>query len=182
MSIKGNEFYKLREKDGRSLEYQDPLDLIREANEYFEKVLDNPLKEQVIVNKQSTKTNEKDGEIQTETTPYTKDYIEKRRPFTIEGLCNHLGIHTNTFRNYEKRSEFEDACARIRMVIDMQQFEGAASGFFNSSLIARRLGLIDKRDITSGGEALKSGTSEDDIDARIDKLLEKRKSDDSDDE
>jgi hypothetical protein len=39
-----------------------------------------------------------------------------------------------------------------RQIIDNQQFEGAASGFLNPNIIARKLGLSDKQDHTIKSE------------------------------
>jgi len=56
---------------------------------------------------------------------------------------------SKTFRNYEARQEFLPITTRIREIIENQQFEGAASGFLQPNIIARKLGLTDRIDHTS---------------------------------
>lgn len=172
---KGNELYRLRKSDGRNTLFTDPEVFREKANEYFQYCEDNPFLEEVIVNKQTTTTVENsEGEKVTTTIPYSKDALSKMRPFTLEGLCNYMDICVNTFKSYEKKQDFIDICNRIRMVIDTQQYEGAAANFFSQSLIARRLGLIERRDVTSGDQPINKASTEDEIDDRIEKLLKKR--------
>lgn len=111
-----------------------PTTLLTAANKYFEWCLKNPLKEQQVFHFK--------GSI-------TKTTVNKMRPFTLEGLCNHLKIVVNTYKNYEKEAEFLTVATRIRQVIENQQFEGAAAGFLNPSIVARKLGLADKVDNTN---------------------------------
>lgn len=128
----GNEYYKIRSKDGRDTEYT-PEDLLEKANEYFQWCLDNPLKQQDVVKYKDN-----------------FEFIElnKMRPFTLDGFCNFADIVINTFKNYEKRKDFLTVTTRVRQIIDNQQFEGAASGFLNPNIIARKLGLTDKTEHT----------------------------------
>lgn len=130
---KGNEYYLLRSKDGRDALYS-PQELLDKANEYFQWVLDNPLKEEQLFHYQ--------GEV-------IKAEANKIRAFTIQGLCNYLEIALQTFLNYEAKKDYIDVTTRIRGIIENQQFEGAASGFFNANIIARKLGLADKNENTN---------------------------------
>lgn len=129
---KGNEYYKIRSKDGRDTEYT-PEELLEKANEYFQWCLDNPLKQQDVVKYKDN-----------------FEFIElnKMRPFSLAGFCNFADIVINTFKNYEKRKDFLTVTTRVRQIIDNQQFEGAASGFLNPNIIARKLGLTDKTEHT----------------------------------
>lgn len=129
---KGNEYYKIRTKDGRDTEYT-PEELLEKANEYFTWCIENPLKEELVFHAQGI---------------VTKSDTSKMRPFTIEGLAIFAGIMSKTFRNYEQREEFLPVTTRIRDIIENQQFEGAASGFLNPNIIARKLGLADKQEST----------------------------------
>ena len=82
----------------------------------------------------------------------TKVEIECVAPFTLIGLCNYLGIVLQTFLNYsckEGYEEYHEVCARIKQIIEQHKFEGAAVGVFNAAIIARDLGLVDKKDLTS---------------------------------
>ena len=136
----GNEYYLLRSKDGRDTQYT-PEALIVIANEYFKWCLENPLKEEQIVKYKDY---------------YEKVDVNKMRVFSLQGFCNFADIALQTFLNYEKRKEkdFIDVTTRIRGIIENQQFEGAASGFLNPNIIARKLGLAEKQ-VIEGGEALK---------------------------
>jgi len=125
----GNEYYKLRSKDGRDAIFATPEEMVDKANEYFQWAIDNPMKEQLTYHSQGMIT-QTDG--------------NKLRAFSLEGLCNHLDICTDTFKNYEGKPDFFGVTKRIRQIIDVQQFEGAASGFLNPNIIARKLGLVDK--------------------------------------
>jgi len=126
---KGNEYYKLRTKDGRDKIFKTPEDLAKACNEYFDWVIDNPLKEQQLFNYQGV---------------ITKDDANKMRPFTLEGLCNFLDIVLITFHQYEKDKDFSYVTSHARQIVENQQFEGAAAGFLNPNIIARKLGLSEK--------------------------------------
>ena len=137
---KGNEYYKVRSKDGRTKQYT-PLQFLEKANEYFQWSKDNPLKEELVFHSQGI---------------ITKTTTNKKRPYSIEGLCLFAEIVPDTFRNYSKHDEYFEVCTHIRNVIETQQFEGATTGFFNHAIIARKLGLADRKDITSGGEKIQT--------------------------
>ena len=129
---KGNEYWRLRSKDGRDKIFKTPKDLWEAANEYFQWIDDNPFKEEQIVK--------------------FKDYhtigtVSKMRPYTIHGLCNFIDISVDGFALYEKREDFIGVTTRIRQIIYNQKFEGAAAGFLNPNIIARDLGLSDKKEI-----------------------------------
>lgn len=141
-ALKGNEYYLLRTTNGRERKYS-PNALLKKANEYFQWVLKNPLKEQQLFHYQ--------GNV------ISKD-VNKMRPFTLEGFCNYSDIVVNTFKNYEKSeitdemtdkerktaNDFLTVTARIRQIIDNQQFEGAAAGLLNHNIIASKLGLLNR--------------------------------------
>lgn len=129
---KGNEYYKLRSKDGRDKIFKTPKALLDSCNEYFQWCIDNPLKESQAFHFQ--------GFI-------TYASIDKMRPFTLEGLCNFIDISTKAFKLYEERQDFVPVTTRIRQIIENQQFEGAAAGFLNPNIIARKLGLTDKSEV-----------------------------------
>lgn len=129
---KGNEYYLLRSKDGRDTTYT-PDTLLEKANEYFNWCLENPLQEEQIVKYKDY---------------YEKVHINKMRPFSIQGFCNFAEIVEKTFWNYQNTDEFLQVTTRIRTIIENQQFEGAAGGFLNPNIIARKLGLVDKSEHT----------------------------------
>ncbi len=144
-ALKGNEYWKIRTKDGRDKKLT-PEELLTKANEYFGWCLDNPLKEETIVK-------------------YKEDYelvgVSKMRPLTYEGMCNYIDIAVKTFNNYAHNKEYLPIVMRIRQIIYNQKFEGAASGFLNSNIIARDLGLKERTDFTSGDKSINAIFSSD---------------------
>lgn len=152
---KGNEYYKLRSKDGRDKIFETPEDLTEACNEYFQWIQDNPFHEAQLVNKSFIV--KKDGQ-ESERVPYSIAKLPKMRAMSLEGLCNFIDISVKGFKLYETRKDFIPVTARVRQIIDAQQFEGAASGFLNHSIIARKLGLVDRQDRTTGGEKLNKQT------------------------
>lgn len=126
----GNEFWKLRSKHGRDLIFSNPEILWEAANEYFE----------VTTNRKWIRTefNGKDA-IECE--------VPTSAPFTMTGLYTFLEITAEGWREYRKRKDFSEIVTRIEQIIYTQKFEGAAVGAYNSSIIARDLGLADKKEV-----------------------------------
>jgi len=138
----GNQFWKVRNTDGKEKLFSTPEKLWEAACEYFQYIVDNPLKKQEakVVNV---------GNYESEVQIITLDVM---KPFTLSGLCRHLGCDDSYFRSFkaQERINKDDYIAvimRIEQVIYEQKFTGAASGFFNANIIARDLGLTDKKDI-----------------------------------
>jgi len=95
-----------------------------------------------------------------------RDSVEKLRAFTKKGLATRLGITLNHLNKMsDKGPEWEQACQLIDQVIDTQQFEGAAAGLLNASLVTRSLGLAEKTEHTGkdGGPIVTAETSARDI-------------------
>lgn len=140
---KGHQFWKMRSSHGRKPIFATPADLWAACVEYFEWVDANPLKQTELVKFQ--------GVAKAVTVP-------KMRAMTIGGLCVFLGIAENTWANYRNKEVDEDSdpgletfievCARVELIIKTQKFEGAAADMLNSNIIARDLGLVDKKDHT----------------------------------
>lgn len=78
----------------------------------------------------------------------------KMRPTTIEGFCIYAGLTTTTFYNYQEKNEFLGIISRIKEFCRGNCFDLAASGFIKESIIARYLGLSDKKEFTgeNGGQ------------------------------
>lgn len=133
----GNEYYKLRTKSGRDKIYKTTNALAKACNEYFEWCQKNPLLESDILKQHVNGEGEKLVNVS----------IPKMRPFTIHGLCNFLDIALSTFQEYEKREGFSVITTRVRQIIYAQKFEGAAAGFLNANIIARDLGLVEKKEL-----------------------------------
>lgn len=77
--------------------------------------------------------------------------VPTERPYTIQGFCVFAEISSQTFYNYEKDEAYLEIVSRIRDVIYTQKFEGAAVGAFNANIIARDLGLTDKKELDHKG-------------------------------
>lgn len=129
--------WEFRRSVGRPLIYQ-PDDLWLKFTEYCIWAENNPLYRHDVI-----KNGEMTGEILN---------IPLKRPLSIIRFCSFADISLDTFINYEKRSEFLEVTKRIRAVIESEQFEGAAVGNYKENIIARTLGLVDKKDVTSNGD------------------------------
>ena len=133
----GNQFWKLRAKHGRDKIFESPEQFKEAAYEYFEKADENPwLKMEVV----------KSGENAGQLLP-----VPTQKPYTIQGLCIFLGITEQTFFNYEKDENYKDffeVFTHVRNIIENQQMEGATVGAYNANIIARKLGLTDKSNVT----------------------------------
>jgi hypothetical protein len=84
----GNQFWKLRERHGRELEYRTPEELQPEVFGYFEWCDDNPW-----YKNEAIKSGEKVGEIVK---------VPTARPYTITGLCIYLGILSTSVHTRKK--------------------------------------------------------------------------------
>lgn len=130
----GNQLWKLRAKHGRDALFTDPKKLWESACEYFQYIDDNP---EIAIDFRGKDATEVD--------------LPKKQPYTIHGLCIYLNVGLAYFRQFKnsdnfKKNGFSTIYARIEEVIYDQKFSGAASGFFNYNIIARDLGLVDKKE------------------------------------
>jgi hypothetical protein len=142
----GNRFWEKRAKHGRDRAFNSPEHLWESACEYFSWCEDNPLMEATFQKYKTSRDSEKVEQMD----------LPKMRAFTMGGLCIYLGVNQTYFNKFEsenkgrkdqKSIDFCQIITRIREIIYEQKFTGAASGFFNSNIIARDLGLTDKREI-----------------------------------
>lgn len=144
-----NDFWKRRAKHGRDSLFEKPEHLWEDACAYFEWCYKNPLLEHDL---KVVGNGGNDGSSVQEV------YIEHVKPFTWYGLCLFLGVTPSWFNNFRKRAlagdimnmskELQDdfmlTIELIEKTIYSQKFEGAAAGFFNATIIARDLGLVDR--------------------------------------
>jgi len=138
----GNDFWKLRSKHGREMLFSSPTILWEACCEYFEQTSKRVWSEKHWVGKDANEV--------------TKDTAV---PFLISGLCIFLDIDRQTWKNYGTKEEYKDFFAitkKVNEIIYTQKFEGAAVGAFNPVIIARDLGLTERTDVTSKGDALPS--------------------------
>ena len=143
---KGNRFWELRSKHGVDKLFVTPDLMWEAAAEYFVWCEENPLMETVVQKRKISRDEEIIEMVE----------VPKMRAFTLQGLTSYLGVNTVYFSHFEanlkdKESEinkgFCQVITRIREVIYNQKFSGAASGFLNANIIARDLGLADKKDL-----------------------------------
>ncbi len=131
---KGNNFWKLRSKHGRDRIITDSNILWESACEYFEAT---------------------DNRKWTKTDWVGKDALEVERksetPYTKSGLCLYLDIEDwRTIESLKSVSnDFMQVVSRIEKVIYTQKLEGATVGAFNSNIVARELGLVERTDVTT---------------------------------
>lgn len=130
---KGNQFWKARTKHGRDAIFADPLIMWDACQEYFEWVEANPLMEAETVKFQGAAT---------------LIEVPKMRAMTVDGLCLFLGIGVQTWHDYRAREDFTEVTSRVDGVMRSQKFEGAAADLLNANIIARDLGLADKKEHT----------------------------------
>jgi len=130
-----NQFWKLRSKHGRDTLFTTPDLLWEAACEYFEWCDKKPWNKNEAV-----KSGDKSGSIIT---------VPTQRPYSLSGLCLYLGCNQAYFRQFNERcgEDFSTIITRIEEIIETQQFEGAVVGAFNANIIARKLGLADKKEL-----------------------------------
>lgn len=140
---KGNNYWEFRNKHGRGFKYT-PESLWEEAIKYFDWI-----SSKVWNKKEPIKSGDKAG---------TTMDVPTRIPMSIQSFCLFADIDENTFLRYEKAEGYQDfweVTTRIKGIIESNQFEGATVGAYNPNIIARKLGLIDRTDITSGNKEIK---------------------------
>lgn len=132
----GNRFWEARTTIGRDRLFDTPETLRKACIEYFDYNAENP----IMINETVKFMGQADiiG-------------VPTMSPLTIKGLCIFLDINQQTWRNYASAEGYEDffgVCEWAESIIHQQKFAGAAAGVFNAAIIARDLGLADKREIT----------------------------------
>ena len=132
MGAIGNQFWKLRPRSGRKHLYTEVEEFATDIEEYFEVT-----SKRVDWNKQEWVG--KDGNEVARRVP---------TPFTKAGLCIFLGMSQDTFNSYKERGkDFLGVITYAEEVIYAQKYEGATTGHFSANIIARDLGLADKKEI-----------------------------------
>ena len=114
--------------------------------EYKAHIDKNPIRKQDYVGKDATMV-----------------YRDLQRPYTMEGFENYLanndiigdlGDYLSNKNN--AYSEYSTICSRIKREIKQNQIEGGMAGIYNPSITQRLNGLVDKNDVTTGGEPIKT--------------------------
>ena len=137
---KGNKYWEFRNKHGRNFKYT-PEKFEEESIKYFEYITGN-----VWNKKEAIKSGEMAGQLID---------IPTQTPMSIESFCLFMDIDRVTFDNYESNvgnyKDFFNIITRVRAIIESNQFEGATVGAYNPNIIARKLGLIDKKELDQKG-------------------------------
>jgi hypothetical protein len=128
---KGNRFWEARSSHGRKPKFEDAETLWDACLEYFDWVEKNPLQEGIV----------HQGKV-------SEAALPKMRAMTIGGLCNFLDITQPVWAEYRSREDFLYVTTRVDEIIRQQKFEGASAGLLNPNIIARDLGLAEKREHT----------------------------------
>ena len=131
----GNALWKTRSSHGRSPKFDSPDSLYEAALEYFDWVVDNPLWENKATQYQGAAVD----------VP-----VQKMRAMTISGLCIFLDISRQNWSEYRQKDDFSDICEKIEEIIYDYKLTGAAADLLNPSIIAREIGLADKKDVNHG--------------------------------
>ncbi|PCI53871.1 MAG: DNA-packaging protein [Alphaproteobacteria bacterium] len=129
----GNQFWKARKTHGRKPIFATPEELWEACEEYLEWVEANPL-------------------ITVETVKFqgraSLTEVPKMRAMTEIGLCVFLKIGQSTWDDYKNKDDFSEVTTRVVDIIYTQKFTGAAADLLNPNIIARDLGLADKKELT----------------------------------
>lgn len=157
---KNNQYWKLRKKHGRPKNLKSPEELWGYACDYFQWCEDNPLKEEKLFAYQGTVTRETINKMRAVTWGGFESYL-----YGLDVIAKLEDYKANSGGNYK---DFSDVITRIDKEIKRQKFEGAAADLLNPNIIARDLGLADKKQVESKVEL----TTDEDIEERI-KELEK---------
>lgn len=126
-----NKFWQLRLTHGRKHAIATPKQLLENFEEYCDWIQENPLIDIDYKGKDATKVE-----------------MPKMRPFTKDGFALACGLSGwEIINSWKDRKGFSDVITRIEKYIYAQKFEGAAAGFLNPNIIARDLGLSDKKEL-----------------------------------
>lgn len=135
---KGNQWWRQRTKHGVDALFTDPDLLFEECCEYFDATDERKLYKKDFKGNQAIEVD-----------------IPHDIPYSISGLCLFLGITEKTWREWRKeRADLSSVISRVDSIIYTQKFEGATTNLFNANIISRDLGLMDRQDVTTGGEKM----------------------------
>jgi hypothetical protein len=124
---KGNQFWRLREKDGREYDYKTFEEFKGKCYEYFE------YKETDFVYVEESHV--KEGTVT----------LRKQTPYLKEELYPFLGISRGTWNNYKERgSDFLTLITHVEEIIVGNKKRGAYVGIFNANIVKADIGLVDQ--------------------------------------
>ena len=136
----GNRWWEARSSHGRNPVFETADDLKSACLEYFEWNEANPLYKDQLVTFQGSATHEP---------------VSQMRAMSLHGLCMFLDISRGLWNQWRTtRPDFLEVIDMVEGAIFRQKFEGASADLLNASIIARDLGLADKKDVTTDGKPL----------------------------
>jgi hypothetical protein len=133
-------------KQGKRLAFDTPVKMLDAITDYFNAVDANPYKEHDYVGKDATSV-----------------YRQKMRPYTWHGLCLFLGYNPEYFEKFEEYtreeifrggSQYRRVIKHARALIYDNKLSGATSGLFSHHIVARDLGLADKKQLEGGDKPI----------------------------
>jgi hypothetical protein len=132
--LKGKTFQEMVKRNpvGRPRIFETPADLEEACDEYIAWAEANPLESEHLFNHQ--------GKI-----VRGKQYHPQA--MTIDAMCAFINICHKTWRNYATNEEFLQVAARVEAQISRQKFTGAAAGLLKENIIAREMGIADKKQV-----------------------------------
>ena len=131
----GNRWWQARSSHGRNPKFETAEMLEDACLQYFEWNENNPLYKDQLVTFQGSASHEP---------------VAQMRAMTLHGLCMFIGISRQMWNEWRTvRPDFVDVIAKVEDAIFRQKFEGASADLLNANIIARELGLADKKDVTS---------------------------------
>lgn len=130
----GNRLWEARSTAGPKPVFATAEALWAACEEYFQWITDNPLYE--------AKAFSYEGKVTIASMP-------KMHAMTITGLCLFLDVTDATWREWRaSRADLSAVISRVEKIIYEQKFTGAAADLLNANIIARDLGLADKKELT----------------------------------
>lgn len=130
----GSSAWKLRKTHGRPRKYPTAKALWDRCLEYLDWVDKNPF--------MIPCTTSYHGEI-------IVKYVPKLRPPLIGELQTFLEIDSSTWASYKLLPDYQYTIERVENIIKSTKLQGAMIDIFNHQIVARDLGLVDKRQIDS---------------------------------
>ena len=80
--------------------------------------------------------------------------IDMQAPMTLETFCLYCDMAPSTFRNYRKRLDYADVVEMIESAIFSNNYEMGALGLIHAGLVARKHGMAEHTDVSSGGKTI----------------------------
>jgi len=123
----------IRKTRGRPPAFDNIMDLVDAAEKYFKWADANPVEQHDIRGKDAKSV-----------------YLKHTRPYSLHAFCVFAGVSTMWWKSfkfsklYNENENFRLVVAVIEETIRTQKFDGAVVGMFNSMIIARDLGLVDR--------------------------------------